>query len=94
MRGNLFDSGADVVGNRLFKAGNRHQGGTSCLLFDGHAKALDPGTIQASKDLTGCALIYKYSVPGAMTYNEPSTQSANPNEPNICDPVNSPHFVY
>jgi prepilin-type N-terminal cleavage/methylation domain-containing protein/prepilin-type processing-associated H-X9-DG protein len=76
---------------RMFKAGNRHQGFANCLMFDGHAKALSPGDIQQSKDLTGCNLIYKYPVPGAMTYNQASAAAG---EPNICDPANIPHFVY
>ena len=88
-----FDNGG-VDHSRLFKAGNRHQGRVNSLMFDGHAKALDAGTIQESKDFTGCGLIYKYPVPGAMTYNQPSAQSANPNEPNICDPANPPYFKY
>jgi prepilin-type N-terminal cleavage/methylation domain-containing protein len=88
-----FDYGTGVDHTRMFKAGNRHQGHVNSILFDGHAKSYDAGTIQASKDLTGCNLIYKYPVPGAMTYNQPSTQSVNPNEPNICDPAVS-NFVY
>jgi len=82
-----FDNGAGVDHTRLFKAGNRHQGRANCIMFDGHAKALDAGTIQKSKELTGCNLIYKYPVPGTMVYNKPSAQGANPSEPNICDPA-------
>ena len=89
-----YDNGNISDHTRMFKAGNRHQGRTNCILFDGHAKSFDPGTIQHSVELTGCSLIYKYPVPGAMTYNQASAQSSNPNEPNICDPAVSPSFVY
>jgi prepilin-type N-terminal cleavage/methylation domain-containing protein/prepilin-type processing-associated H-X9-DG protein len=81
--------GADPT--RMFKAGNRHQGRVNCVLFDGHAKAYDPGDIQESKDLTGCNLIYNYPVPGVMTI---TTTSSAPGEPNICDPAGPEHFVY
>ncbi len=79
---------------RMYKAGNRHTGRVNCVFFDGHAKSYAPATIQNSKDLTGCELIYKYPVPGpsGMTYNGTSTAAG---EPNICDPVNGPsHFTY
>lgn len=87
-----YDNGPGFSHTRLFKAANRHQGLVNCVMFDGHAKALTPGAIQASKDFTGCELIYKYPVPGAMTITIPST--AGISEPNICDPVYPPHFSY
>jgi len=80
------DYGGDRT--RMFKAGNRHQGLATCVLFDGHAKTFTMGAIDQSADMTGCNLIYKYPVQYSgdqvMTYNQPSSQSANPNEPNIC----------
>lgn len=76
---------------RMFKAGNRHQGRVNCVMFDGHAKALTPATIQSSKDLTGCSLIYQYPIAGFETYNGPSSAAG---EPNICDPASFPHFQY
>jgi prepilin-type N-terminal cleavage/methylation domain-containing protein len=86
-----YDNGYGPGSTRLFKAGNRHQWFVNCVMFDGHAKAFSPATIQASKDLTGCELIYKDPVPGFMTVTQPS---AAPGEPNICDPANPPHFTY
>ena len=86
-----YDNGAGADHTHMFKAGNRHQGRVNCVLFDGHAKAFSAADIQESKDLTGCNLIYKYPVPGVMTYNIPSTAAG---EPNICDPANSPSFSY
>ena len=77
--------------SRMFKAGNRHQGRVNCIMFDGHAKALTPGTIQASKEYTGCSLIYQYPIAGFETYNGGSSASG---EPNICDPASFPHFQY
>ena len=85
------DNGSGFDHTRMFKAGNRHQGFANCVFFDGHAKAENAHTIQNSTDLTGCSLIYKYPVSGAMTYNAPSTAAG---EPNICDPANSPSFTY
>ena len=85
------DNGASADHTRMFKAGNRHQGRVTCVMFDGHAKALTMGDIQESKDLTGCNLIHDYPVPGVMTYNGASTAAG---EPNICDPANYPHFTY
>ena len=72
----------------MFKAGNRHWGRVNCVFFDGHAKARLPADIQTSADESGCSLIHQYPVqyPGdlVMTVTQPSSQSANPNEPNIC----------
>jgi len=77
--------------SRMFKAGNRHQGRVNCVMFDGHAKALTSGTIQSSKEYTGCSLIYQYPIAGFETYNGPSSA---PGEPNICDPASGSHFQY
>ena len=74
------DNGAGGDATHLFKAGNRHQGRVNCIFFDGHAKAQTAGSIQTSKDLSGCNLIYQYPTAG-MTYNGASSA---PGEPNIC----------
>jgi len=87
-----FDNGHDGNRQHMFKAANRHAGLVDCVLMDGHAKAFTPGALQQSKDLTGCELIYRYPVPGAMSVTLPS--SGGPTEPNICDPAYSPHFQY
>lgn len=93
-----YDNGAGYDHTRMFKAGNRHQGFTNCLMFDGHAKALNASTIQQSKDLSGCSLIYKYPVPPNGSALPPvmttTVTSAAAGEPNICSPSVSPNFVY
>jgi len=71
---------------RSFTAANRHNSRMNCVFFDGHAKAYLPATIQSSKDLTGCGLIYKY--PDAeMSVTAPSGQ---PGQPNICSTFTYP----
>jgi prepilin-type N-terminal cleavage/methylation domain-containing protein/prepilin-type processing-associated H-X9-DG protein len=55
----------------MVKMANWHQGGMNNAFFDGHAKWLQPTTIWASADLTGCTLIHEY----------PSTQSGS----EVCD---------
>ncbi len=76
---------------RMFTAGNRHTGLAVCSFFDGHAKAMNAATIQNSKDLTGCELIYKY--PDAEMSVAGTSSAAG--QPNICDPINGPsHFTY
>jgi len=71
---------------RSFTAANRHNSRMNCVFFDGHAKAYNPPTIQNSKDLTGCELIYKY--PDAeMSVTAPSGQ---PGQPNICNTFTYP----
>lgn len=76
--------------SRLVKAGNRHGGGLNCSFFDGHAKWYAPDDITASKDLTGCELVYAFPFPDDMTTSYVPTAPAQ----NICDPANPPHFVY
>lgn len=69
--------------SRMFTAANRHQGLVNATLFDGHVKALHASDIQASKDLTGCNLIYRNPFGGT---NPPSISSASgqAGQPNIC----------
>ena len=52
-------------------------------MFDGHAKAYTPATLQNSKDLTGCELVYQYPTTGPNGMMVSSTSSAA-GEPNIC----------
>jgi prepilin-type N-terminal cleavage/methylation domain-containing protein/prepilin-type processing-associated H-X9-DG protein len=71
---------------RMFKVGNRHNLRVNCAFFDGHAKSYGKDTIENSKDLTGCELIYAHPYPGP---NPPSvtsltSQTAPKVQPNIC----------
>jgi prepilin-type N-terminal cleavage/methylation domain-containing protein/prepilin-type processing-associated H-X9-DG protein len=69
--------------SRTFTAANRHTGHMNCSFFDGHAKSKTGGDIQASKDLSGCRLIYLFPFGGSNppTVNTPTTV---PNQPNLC----------
>ena len=78
------------VPERMWTAGNRHQGRVSATFMDGHAKALSPGQILTSKYLSGCYLVYAYPST-SMTITNPSTAAG---QPNICDPASFPHFSY
>lgn len=62
-------------------AANRHAGFIDCVFFDGHAQALQPATILASKDLTDCTLVYEYPFlgSGAPTVTSASTPPAPAN---------------
>jgi prepilin-type N-terminal cleavage/methylation domain-containing protein/prepilin-type processing-associated H-X9-DG protein len=77
---------------------DRHQGFFNCTFLDGHAKALNMSTVLASKDLTGCELIYLYpagaGAQGDMNVNAPANANAA-NAPNICTPHTPPtNFTY
>ncbi len=77
----------------MFKVGNRHNLRVNCAFFDGHAKSYGKSTIENSKDLTGCELIYANPYPGP---NPPSvtslTSQTSPKvQPNICA---TPGFTY
>ena len=64
------DMGVDATDStRMFKTGNRHTGRLTCAFFDGHAKSYNMATIENSKDLTGCELIYSnpFTGPSAPT---------------------------
>ena len=82
-----YGSGGDPT--RMYKAGNRHNGRVNCAFFDGHAKSFAPATIQNSKDLTGCELIYKY--PDAEMSVTGTSSAAG--EPNVCGPAGLPGFT-
>ena len=45
---------------QTWTAANCHFGMMNCVFFDGHAKALNPGYILSSKELTGCTLVNEY----------------------------------
>ena len=81
---------------RLFKVGNRHNLRVNCAFFDGHAKSYNMATLQNSKDLTGCELIYSnpyLPYPGTTTPSTSSlTSQISPQvQPNICA---TPSFSY
>jgi len=67
--------------SRTFMAANRHTGHMNCSFFDGHAKAETGGQVQASKNLTGCRLVYSYPFKGTNppTVTSPSSQVGQPN---------------
>jgi len=69
--------------NRTYKAADRHSKQMNGIFFDGHAKSKTGGAIRASKDLTGCELIYLFPFPGP---NPPTvfSQSSQPQQPNVC----------
>ncbi len=69
--------------SRTYKAADRHSKFLNCVFFDSHAKSKSGGAIRASKDNTGCQLIYSFPFTGigAPTVTSPSTQ---PGQPNVC----------
>ncbi len=81
----LGNMGPDPVDpSRMYVTANRHTGQINCAFYDGHAKLMRPGTIQNSKDLTGCLLMYRYpfnDYPGspAPTVTSSSGSAATPN---------------
>ena len=83
---------------RIYKVSNRHNLRVNCAFFDGHAKSYNMATLQNSKDLTGCELIYKYpyspftgTITPAASHSYMSTQAG---QPNLCDPTQGPKFTY
>jgi prepilin-type N-terminal cleavage/methylation domain-containing protein/prepilin-type processing-associated H-X9-DG protein len=74
---------------RTFTASNRHFNHMNCSFFDGHAKSKTGGEIQASKDLTGCQLVYSFPFGGV---NPPtvSTPTTAPGQPNLCSTFSWP----
>jgi len=73
----------NVAAKRMELIGDRHSGGANCMFFDGHVKWYRPETLRASKDLTGCNLVYDYPV-ADMSLN-------NGNSANICDTFTYPN---
>ena len=88
------DMGVDATDpTRMFKTGNRHTGRLTCAFFDGHAKSYNMATIENSKDLTGCELIYNNPFAGTNppTVTSASSQTTPKVQPNICA---TPSFTY
>lgn len=71
----------------MVKMANWHSGGMNNAFYDGHAKWLQPTTIWASAELTGCELIHKY--PSKQTNSEVCDQTmpfcVAPVNRNICN---------
>jgi prepilin-type N-terminal cleavage/methylation domain-containing protein len=63
-------------------AANRHFGTIDCVFFDGHAKAMNPASILASKDLSGCGLVNEYPFKGVGAPTVNSVSVGTP--PNVC----------
>lgn len=72
----------------LGNVATRHQGTVNCAFFDGHAKALQPGTITSSRDLSGCQLVHQYPTTKMCDTSNAGCTSTDPK--NIC---NSPSFM-
>lgn len=68
---------------KTYKAADRHAKQMNMVFFDTHAKSKTGSAIRASKDLTGCQLIYSFPFPGANPPTVTST-SAQPGQPNVC----------
>ncbi|MEI7577223.1 MAG: prepilin-type N-terminal cleavage/methylation domain-containing protein [Armatimonadota bacterium] len=68
---------------RTFKAADRHSLQMNAVFFDGHAKSKTGSAVRASKDLTGCQLIFSFPFIGLNppTVTSPSTA---PGQPNVC----------
>jgi prepilin-type N-terminal cleavage/methylation domain-containing protein/prepilin-type processing-associated H-X9-DG protein len=68
---------------RTWTAADRHAQQMNAVFFDSHAKAKTGGAIRASKDLSGCELVYMFPFPGP---NPPTVTSMStaPNQPNVC----------
>jgi prepilin-type N-terminal cleavage/methylation domain-containing protein len=81
--------------SQSWTAANRHFGMMNCIFFDGHAKATAPSVILASKDLTGCELMYQHPFhnggSATPTVTSMTSQTSNPYEPNDCS---NPSFTY
>jgi len=69
--------------NRTFKAADRHAKQMNAVFFDSHARATSGGAIRASKDFTGCQLMYSFPFPGPNPPTVTSVSSA-PGQPNVC----------
>ena len=68
---------------RTYKAADRHAKQMNAVFFDSHAKSKSGGAVRASKDITGCQLIYSFPFSGV---NPPSviSTSAQAGQPNVC----------
>ncbi len=68
---------------RTYKAADRHAKQMNVVFFDGHAKSKTGSAMRASKDMTGCQLIYSFPFSGSNPPTVTST-SAQPGQPNVC----------
>jgi prepilin-type processing-associated H-X9-DG protein len=66
----------------MVKMANWHQQGMNNAFFDGHAKWLQPTTIWANPDLTGCTLIHEYPS------TQPNSEVCDQSIPGCTAPVN------
>lgn len=68
---------------RTYKASDRHAQQMNAVFFDSHAKSKTGSAVRASKDLSGCQLIYSFPFLGV---NPPSvtSPSGQPGQPNVC----------
>lgn len=75
--------------SRAYKAADRHAKQMNCVFFDTHAKSKSGSAIRASKDLSGCQLIYSFPFGGV---NPPTvySPSAQPGQPNVCSSFSWP----
>lgn len=69
--------------SRTYKAADRHTQQLNAVFFDSHARAKTGAGVRASKDLSGCQLLYDIPFKGA---NPPtvSSLSSQPGQPNLC----------
>lgn len=68
---------------RTYKAADRHSRFMNGVFFDSHAKVVSGSAVRASKDLSGCRLIYQFPFIGI---NPPTVTSLStqPGQPNVC----------
>ncbi len=69
--------------SRAYKAADRHSNQMNAVFFDSHARSKTGSAIRASKDLSGCQLIYSFPFSGPNPPSVTST-SAQPGQPNVC----------
>lgn len=86
--------------HRMKIGGDRHSEGMNSSFFDGHAKWLKGQTVGASKNLSGCTLVYASPVADMCAKANPGctnvgkSDNTDPNRPipdqNICDTFSWP----
>lgn len=69
---------------RTFKAADRHSKQMNAVFFDSHAKSTTGNAVRASKNLSGCQLIYSFPYSGTDAPTVFST-SGQPGQPNVCN---------
>ena len=68
---------------KTYKASDRHSLQMNAVYFDSHAKSKTGSAVRASKDLSGCQLIYSFPFAGTNPPTVTST-SGQPGQPNVC----------